>query len=247
MSKPFTYGLALEDHGRDGVLKRIGVEPTGRSFNAIVLDERSGRPYNPMVNAGAIAVANMIQGDDAAQCLKRMLAMFEHYAGRALHIDVPTYLSERKTGHRNRAIAYLMRNFSMIDDNIDDTLDLYFQQCALKVDCRDVALMAATLANHGVNPKTGIRAIEQQYVRDLLSVMYTCGMYDASGTWAYRVGLPAKSGVSGGIWAVVPGRMGICVYSPRIDDFGHSVRGVHVFEALADELHLHIFDMMNGR
>lgn len=244
MSKPFTYGMALEDHGRETVLQRIGVEPTGQSFNSIVLDERTGRPYNPMVNAGAIAVANLIKGEDSTARLKRMLDMFSRYAGRKVHVDSPTFLSERKTGHRNRAIAHLMRNANMLNDNIDDTLDLYFQQCAVSVTCEDVAMMAATFANHGVNPKTGQLAIQPEYVRDLLSVMYTCGMYDASGAWAYHVGLPAKSGVSGGIWAVVPGRMGIAVYSPRVDEYGHSVRGVKVFEALSAALNLHIFDTM---
>lgn len=246
MSKPFTYGMALEDHGRETVMKRIGVEPTGQSFNSVVLDERTGRPYNPMVNAGAIAVANLIKGADSTTGLKRVLETLARYAGQKLFVDSPTFLSERKTGHRNRAIAHLMRNANMIDDGIDDTLDLYFQQCAVRVTAKDVAMMAATLANGGVNPKTNVRAIEQRYVRDLLSVMYTCGMYDSSGTWAYRVGLPSKSGVSGGIWAVVPRRMGIAVYSPRVDEFGHSVRAVHVFEALADELNLHVFCSMEG-
>lgn len=242
MSKPFTYGLALADHGRDYVQTRIGVEPTGQSFNSIILDERSGRPYNPMVNSGAIAVASLIQGADAPERLKRMLTMFKAYAGRDLHIDMPTFLSERKTGHRNRAIAHLMQGFGMLASDLDEALDLYFQQCALAVNCQDIATMAATIANGGQNPITGTQAIPSEYIRDLLSIMYTCGMYDSSGWWAYAVGLPAKSGVSGGIWGVAPGRMGIAVYSPLVDAVGHSVRGVQVFEALSRQLCLHVFD-----
>ena len=247
MSKPFTYGLALEDHGRDYVQSRIGVEPSGQSFNSIMLDEYSSRPYNPMVNAGAIVTSSLIEGEDLSDKLKRMLHMFRTYAGRDLHIDLPTYLSERKTGHRNRAIAHLMRGFNMLDSDIDETLDLYFQQCSVAVNCQDMATMAATLANNGKNPITSIQAIPSEYIRDLLSVMYTCGMYDSSGYWAYAVGIPAKSGVSGGIWGVVPGRMGIAVFSPLVDDVGHSVRGMKVFEALSQKLCLHVFNACEPR
>ncbi|MEI7769956.1 MAG: glutaminase A, partial [Chloroflexales bacterium] len=186
VSKPFNYGLALEDHGRDEVLARVGVEPTGDAFNAIVLDEQSNRPYNPMVNAGAIATAGLIKGADPTERLNRMLDMFRRYAGRDIAMDVSVFTSERTTGHRNRAMAYLMRNFDMIGPNIDEILDLYFQQCSLLVTSRDLAVMAATLANAGLNPLTGERAIAARYVRDVLSVMYTCGMYDFSGEWAYR-------------------------------------------------------------
>ena len=157
-------------------------------------------------------------------------------------MDSSVFISERTTGHRNRALAHLMRHFEMMDDQIDETLDLYFQQCALLVDCRDLALMAATLANNGVNPRSGDRAIKSEYVRDLLSVMYTCGMYNFAGEWVYRVGLPAKSGVSGGIIAVVPGKMGIAVFSPPLDVHGSSVRGVKVCEDMSNICKLHLFD-----
>jgi glutaminase len=152
------------------------------------------------------------------------------------------FTSERATGHRNRAIAHLMLNFGMIDDRLEEGLDLYFKQCSILVTCRDLAVMAATLANRGVNPVSGERALPVEYVRDVLSVMYTCGMYDFSGEWAYRVGLPAKSGVSGGILAVVPGQAGIGVFSPRLDARGNSVRGIRVCEELAERFGLHVFD-----
>jgi glutaminase len=241
ISKPFMYGLALEDNGREAMLRRVGVEPTGDAFNAIVLDERSNRPYNPMVNAGAIAVAGQIKGGGPTERLNRVLAMFERYVGRPLLMDVSVFTSERTTGHRNRAMAHLMRNFGMIDERIDEVLDLYFQQCSLLVTCRDLAMMAATLANGGVNPATGAQALDRRYVRDILSVMYTCGMYDYAGEWAYSVGLPAKSGVGGGIIAVVPGRMGIAVFAPPLDERGNSVRGVRACAALAERYGLHIF------
>jgi glutaminase len=241
VSKPFVYGLALEQIGREAMSRRVGTEPTGDTFNAIILDERSNRPYNPMVNAGAIAVSGQIQGDNSTDRLKQLLGIFERFAGHPLRIDAAVFNSERTTGHRNRAIAHLMRNFGMIDERIDEILDLYFQQCSILATCRDLALMAATLANGGVHPVTGVQALEQRYVRDVLSVMYTCGMYDYSGEWAYTVGLPAKSGVSGGIIAVVPGRLGIAVFSPPLDERGNSVRGVQTFAAIAEHYALHMF------
>jgi glutaminase len=242
ISKVFVYGLALEDHGREQVLSKVGVEPTGDAFNAIILDEQSKRPYNPMVNAGAIATTSLIKGKGATDRLNRMLAMFERYIGHESYIDMPTFMSERTTGHRNRAMAHLMLNFGMIDEKLDEALDLYFQQCSLMVNCCDLAIMAATLANRGKNPVTGVQAVPACYVRDLLSVMYTCGMYNYAGEWAYRVGLPAKSGVSGGVLVVVPGRMGIGVFSPLLDERGNSLRGIKVCEELSQRFGLHLFD-----
>ncbi|MBM0741385.1 glutaminase A [Phormidium sp. CLA17] len=242
ISKVFVHGLALEDHGRDRVLSKVGVEPTGDAFNAIILDEQSKRPYNPMVNAGAIATTSLIKGKGATERLNRLLEMFERYIGHETFIDMPTFMSERTTGHRNRAMAHLMLNFGMIDEKIDEALDLYFQQCSLMVNCCDLATMAATLANRGQNPLTGTQAVPACYVRDMLSVMYACGMYNYSGEWAYRVGLPAKSGVSGGVIVVVPGRMGIGIFSPPLDERSNSVRGVKVCEDLSQLLGLHLFN-----
>jgi glutaminase len=243
ISKVFTYGMALEDRGCDVLLSRVGVEPTGDPFNSIIrLDENSKRPDNPMVNAGAIATTNLIQGQDMGDRLNRIISMFKRYVGSSdIFIDMPTFLSERATGDRNRSLAYLMRHFGMIDGNIDEVLDLYFQQCAIMVTCHDLAMMGATLANRGVNPITTQPAVNPKYIRDILSVMYTCGMYNFAGEWAYKVGIPAKSGVSGGILGVVPNQMGIAVFSPPLDIHGNSVRGIKVFEALSRELNLHVF------
>jgi glutaminase len=221
----------------------VGVEPTGDAFNSLIrLDEKSKRPHNPMINAGAIATAGMIDGADSTARLKQLLEMFRRYIGHEVHVDVSVFVSEKTTGHRNRAIGHLMLNFGMIDANVDETLDLYFQQCSMLVNAGDLATIAATLANGGVNPVTGERAIEARYVRDVLSVMYTCGMYDYSGNWAYSVGLPAKSGVGGGIIAVVPGKLGIGIFSPPLDERGNSVRGIKVCQAMVEDLGLHVFE-----
>jgi glutaminase len=246
ISKLFMYGLALEDHGRDLILSKVGVEPTGDAFNAIILDEESKRPYNPMVNAGAIATTSLIKGNNATERLNRMLAMFEAYTGHENTIDMSVFTSERISGNRNRAMAYLMLNFGMIDEHVDQHLDLYFQQCSVRVTCRDLAVMATVLANQGVNPITGKRALHADYVKDLLSVTYTCGMYNFAGEWAYKIGIPAKSGVSGGIIAIVPNQMGIGVFSPLLDQRGNSVRGVKVCEALSQTLRLHLFEAKAG-
>ena len=243
VSKPFMFGLALEDHGRDEVLAKVGVEPTGEAFNSIVLDEESNRPFNPLVNAGAIATADLVEGKDFADRIKRTLAMFGRYVGHGLNIDNAIFLSERTTGHRNRAISHLMLNFGMVTERIPDSLELYFQQCSILVNAHDLAVMGATLANAGVNPITKERALECRYVKDVLSVMLSCGMYDYAGEWAYRVGLPAKSGVGGGICAVVPGRAGIGIFSPLLDPRGNSVRGIKVCEELSNRFGLHEFEL----
>ena len=246
ISKVFVYGMALQEHGRDNVLTKVGVEPTGDAFNSIVLDEISKRPYNPMVNAGAIAITSLIKGCGPTERLNRMLEMFRRYIGHDIFIDISVFMSERTTGHRNRAMAHLMLNFGMIDHKIEEVLDLYFQQCSLMVNCQDLAVMAATLANNGVNPVTGELAVKSDYVRDILSVMYTCGMYNFAGEWAYKVGLPAKSGVSGGLIVVVPNKIGIAVFSPLLDERGNSVRGVKVCEEHSQIYGLHIFDYLRG-
>lgn len=247
ISKVFVYGMALADHGRDALLAKVGVEPTGDPFNSLIrLDEDSKRPDNPMINAGAIATTSLIKGTGPTDRLNRLLRMFRRYVGHEVFIDMPVFMSERDTGHRNRAMAHLMLNFGMIDKNIDEALDLYFQQCSVLVNCHDLAVMAATLAHKGINPLTQEQAIEPGYVKDILSVMYTCGMYDFAGEWAYKVGLPAKSGVSGGIMAVVPNLAGIAVFSPLLDEYGNSIRGRQVLEALSQELGLHLFDLSMG-
>ena len=243
ISKPLTYGLALEQNGEDAVLAKIGVEPSGDAFNAVSLRPQSGAPLNPLINAGAIAACGLISGDTVQQKTACILDAFSRYAGRPLDIDEQIYESESETGHRNRAIGWMLRNFEILADEPTATLETYFRQCSILVTCRDLAIIGATLANGGVNPVTGIRAIAEEYVDNVLSVMATCGMYDFSGEWLYRTGLPAKSGVGGGILAVQPGRIGIGVFSPRVDAQGNSVRGIAVCRELAADLGLHLFDV----
>ncbi len=242
ISKPFVYGMALEDHTRAEVLAKVGVEPTGDAFNAISLEPGTGRPRNPMINAGAIATAGMIAGKSAATRLQRILQSFSLYAGQELSLDQAVYRSESETGHRNRAIGHMLRNFNILTEPPEPVVDLYFKQCSVSVTCRDLGVMAATLANQGVNPLTRKQAIRGEYVESVLSVMASCGMYDYAGEWLYRIGMPAKSGVAGGVIAVLPGQLGIGVFSPPLDARGNSVRGIQVCDSLSRSLDLHLFN-----
>jgi glutaminase len=239
ISKPFVYGLALEDRGKAAVLERIGVEPTGEAFNEISLEFETGRPRTPMINAGAITATSLVDGESIEDRWARILGLFSIYAGRKLDLNPAVYQSERETGHRNRAISHMLRNFDILDHDPEPDLDLYFRQCSIEVTCRDLSIMGATLATGGVNPLTHERALHPSNVDEVLSVMTTCGMYDYAGEWVYRVGMPAKSGVSGGILAVLPGQLAIGLFSPPLDPRGNSMRGVAVCEALSDELELH--------
>ncbi len=239
ISKPLTFGIALDLLGEELVSRSVGVEPSGEAFNEISLARDTGRPANPLINAGAIACAGLIDlhAPDPAALI---LDTYSRYAGRALAIDGDVYRSESETGHRNRAIAHLLGSFGIVGDEPEHALDLYFRQCSVSVTCRDLALIAATLAGGGMNPHTGERAVGGETSRRVLSVMATCGMYDGAGEWLVSVGLPAKSGVSGGVLAVLPGRLGIAVFSPRLDARGNSARGVAVCRELSKSLGLHL-------
>ena len=241
VSKPFAFGLALDELGVDALLARVGVEPTGDAFNSITVDEASGRPFNPMVNAGAIVTTSLL-GATAPERDARLIGGLSDFAGRNLEIDDVVFDAERLTGDRNRAIAYLMRTFGMLKDEVDVAVESYFRQCSVLVDVCDLAVMGATLANDGVNPRTGARALHHEHVPRVLSVMSLCGMYDYAGEWLYRIGLPAKSGVSGGVVAVLPGVLAIASYSPPLDARGNSVRGIRACEELARRYRLHVFD-----
>ncbi len=246
ISKPFAFGLALEDHGMDEVLRRVGVEPSGDAFNSIMFDQRANRPFNPMVNAGAIVTSSLITGPDLDHRIQRVRDMFERFIGHEVMVDEAVFGSEKLTGHRNRAIAHLELNFGMLVEPIDEHLDLYFKQCSMLVTARDLAKMAVTLANGGLNPFTGVQAVDPDYVKNIISVMNFCGMYDYSGEWGYRIGLPAKSGVAGGVIAVLPGVMGIGVFSPPLDERGNSLRGIKLCETLSRRFGLNMFDVAEG-
>ena len=240
ISKPFVYALALQDHGTDEVLSKIGVEPSGDAFNSISLHRDNGRPFNPMINAGAIAATGLVRGATSDEKIERIVALCSQCAGRRLSVDDAVYRSERDTGFRNLAIGFMLRNFSIVDSSPEPILDAYFRQCSILVTARDLATMAATLANGGTCPLTGEVALDARHVPRVLSVMATCGMYDYAGEWIYRIGMPSKSGVGGGIIGVLPGQMAIAVFSPPLDARGNSVRGIRVFNDLSDDLGLHL-------
>jgi glutaminase len=239
LSKPFVYGRALELLGPEAVRARLGVEPSGDPFDAIIQLDGKNRPHNPMINAGAIAAAGILV--EHGESIADLLGLLPRYAGRALTgVNAPVYLSERTAGHRNRAIASLLRNFRLVDDEAA-ALELYFQRCSIRVTCAQLARMGAALAGGGVQPVTGQRVLPPELARNVLAVMLTCGLHDESGRFAFDVGLPAKTGISGGIVAVVPGRMGLAVYSPPVNEHGSSVRGLTALETLSRRLDLSVF------
>ncbi len=239
ISKPFTYALALDQVGEAAVDTKIGVEPSGEAFNEISVDDKTKTPKNPMINAGAIAAVALVPGASPDERFDKIRDFYSACAGRPLELDEDVYRSEKATGSRNRAIAYMLESFGVLADDPDDVLDVYFRQCSLRVTSVDLARMGATLARGGVNPQTGRRVTDTRVVQRTLSVMVTCGMYNAAGDWVSAVGLPAKSGVGGGIVAVLPGQLGIGVYSPLLDARGNSVRGVLVCRSLSERLGLH--------
>jgi glutaminase len=246
ISKAITYGLALEDRGLDQVLSKVGVEPSGEAFNSISLEPGTGRPMNPMINAGAIATTGLIASKPDDPPMQRILDAFGRYTGRPMEIDETVYRSESDTGHRNRAIAHLLLGYGILDRTPEEVVDLYFRQCSILVTARDLAMIGACLANNGVNPVTGVVALQSRYVEKVLSVMSTCGMYDFSGGWIYNVGMPAKSGVGGGIMAVLPGQFGLGVFSPRLDAKGNSVRGIEACKRLSKDFSLHLFHVVRS-
>jgi glutaminase len=241
VSKAFVFAQALEAVGEERVSAAIGVEPSGEAFNSIRLTN-DNRPFNPMVNAGAIACSGLIHQAYGAQAFERIREKLSQFAGRELGVDDAVHASEALTGNRNRAIAWLLRNYLVVKDDVDAVLDTYFRQCAILVTARDLAVMAATLANRGVNPVTGVQVITPHIVARTLSVMTSSGMYDYAGEWIYRVGIPAKSGVGGGIVAALPSQMGLGTFSPNLDSHGNSVRGLKICEALSSRFDLHMLN-----
>ena len=245
ISKPFTYALALADRGFDAVLAKVGVEPSGEAFNEISLEDGSGRPLNPMINAGAITTHSLAgpAGQQPRQRLERVIAGLSAFAGRRLEMDESVCASELEHAHRNLAIGHMLRSHGILTEDPAVVVDGYTRQCSLLVTARDLALMAATLANRGVHPRSGERVVPEPVVRQVLSVMSTCGMYDAAGDWTTQVGIPAKSGVAGGLIGALPGQIGIATFSPRLDAHGTSVRGVSLFERFSSDMGLHVMEV----
>ncbi|GHC81654.1 glutaminase [Nocardiopsis terrae] len=241
MSKPFAYALAIEDRGLGDVLERIGVEPSGEAFNELSLDPETGRPRNPMINAGAIAAHALVRGG-GSEAVDRVLALFSELAQRPVGIDESLAASELATGDRNLGLAYLLHASDRLAQDPGTAVRGYVRQCSASVTVHDLALMAATLANGGVQPNTGARLFSRRTTRHLLSVMTSCGMYDAAGDWLTGIGIPAKSGVAGGIIGVLPGQVGLAVFSPRLDPHGNSARGVEMMRRLSEDLGLHLME-----
>jgi glutaminase len=245
ISKPFTYALALADRGFGTVLAKVGVEPSGEAFNEISLEPGSGRPRNPMINAGAITT-HALAGDEGltpTERLERVVVGLSAFAGRRLEVDESVSSSELEHAHRNLAIAHMLRSYEVLGEDPDAVVAAYTRQCSLLVTVRDLALMAATLANRGVNPLTREHVVPEPVVRQVLSVMATCGMYDAAGDWATQVGIPAKSGVAGGLIGALPGQIGIATFSPRLDTHGTSKRGVSLYERFSSDMGLHLMEV----
>jgi glutaminase len=226
ISKVFTLALVLEQLGADAVAKNIGVDATGQPFNSIVaIEQYRGAEMNPLVNPGAITATSMVKGADRDAIWQSILSYYGDFAGRPLMVNQEVYKSEADTNQRNQALASLMYAYGHIKDNPAQATDIYTEQCAVSVNARDLAIMAATLANGGKNPVTGKVVMKQENVPEVLSVMATAGLYDDSGQWLYKTGAPAKSGVGGGLIAVVPGKFGIAALAPPLDQAGNSVKG----------------------
>jgi len=196
---------------------------------------------NPMVNMGAIVMCTLIHGDSYEERFRRLLALAGELAGRELGVDEAVYCSEKDHGSKNRALAYLLKSYGLLEDDVEEVLDCYFRACSIQVDCRALAHMGAVLANHGRLPASNRQVLPPELARYVNAILMTCGMYNGSGEFAVRVGVPAKSGVGGGIMAVAPARMGIGIYSPALDRKGNSVAGIHLLERLSQELGLSIF------
>ena len=243
ISKPFVYALALEDNGEEAVHEKVGLDATGHAFNSVAaIEEKQNHLQNPLVNAGAIQVTDMIKGKNSEEKWQRVLTLMQKLSNGKPYLGQAVYQSEMATNQHNRGIAMLLHSYGMMSSEIDDAVDRYTKACSVMVTTKELALMGATLANGGVNPITHQQVIPARYIRNILSQMATNGLYENSGSWWLKVGVPAKSGVGGGIVAVVPHKMAIAVFSPPLDAAGNSVRGQDVITDLAAKWKLHTLD-----
>ena len=241
MSKPFTYAYVLQQLGIDEVLEKVGVEPSGEAFNEISLG-KDGRPKNPMINSGAITTHSLIPIKDNISSAEILRQFMSELAGRELCFDDSVYHSEIKTAYRNLSIGYMLRTVGILETDPVDIVNGYIRQCSILVTVKDLVRMGSVLANGGVDAQTGKRLLNRSVVRQVLSVMMSCGMYDAAGDWLTTVGIPAKSGVAGGILGVLPGQVSIAAFSPKLDEHGNSVRGIDMMERLSRDMGLHLME-----
>ena len=241
-SKVFTLGEIMQESGEDAVLKKIGVEPTGMAFNSVVaLGMHDNKAVNPLVNAGAIASVSMIKASNADERWQKVIDNQSRFAGEKLTVIDDVYKSEGDSNFRNRGIAWILFNNGNLFCDPPEAVDIYTRQCSIGVNARQLATMGATLANGGVNPITKVRCLDSKYVPRVLAVMMMAGFYDESGAWAYRAGLPAKTGVGGGIVAVVPGSMAIVGFAPPLNDAGNSIRATEAIDYIVNTLDLDLF------
>lgn len=247
VSKPFTASLIMAEQGPRAVREKIGVEPTGLPFNSkIALELYEDRSVNPLVNAGAIAAVSLVEADSEKDRWNKVLGNIEGYAGRELKVLEEVYKSEYETSWSNRGIANLLFNYGRLYSEPEEALRVYTRQCSIGINTRDLGMMGATLANEGVNPLTGKKLLDREHVPELLAIMATAGFYDESGEWMYRSGLPAKTGVGGGIVAVVPGKFAIATFSPPLNPAGNSVRGLKAINYIASELGVGLYGPNKG-
>lgn len=242
-SKPFNLAMVMQESGPEAVMEKIGVEPTGMPFNSkLALELLKARSVNPLVNAGAIAQVSMVKADSEDKRWDKVLGNLSDFAGEELKLMDEVFTSEYESSWSNRAIANLLYNYGRLYSEPEEAMRVYTKLCSVGVTTRDLGFMGATLANGGVNPKTGKRLLDAEHVPELLAVMLTAGFYDESGEWSYTAGLPAKTGVGGGIVAVVPGEMAIAAFSPRLNEAGNSIRATKAINYIADKFKLSIFD-----
>jgi len=250
VSKVFPLLLALMDHGEEAVFERVGMEPTGDDYKSMLkLELVSGKPFNPFINAGAITVTSLVKGESRAEKWKRIRDFIARLAGvdaEELGFNEEVYLSEKETNYRNRSLAYFLKDSRVLEGDVEEHLDLYFMHCAIEMDCTRLARAALVLALDGMEPPEagasvgGRQLVPRRYVQIARTFMVTCGMYNSSGEFAINAGVPAKSGISGAILAVVPNRMGIGVYGPALNDKGNSIGGIRLLERLSREWNLHL-------
>ena len=242
--KPLILLLALMDSGAEKVRALVGVEATGKPFDAFNYSDQAltGAHINPMINTGAIALCTLIHGESYEQKFVRLLSLARTLSGNPhMEVDQAVYLSEKATGNKNRALVYMLKAYGMIDDPAEELLDCYFQACSILASCRDLAQIANIFAHHGVDPLTGERRFPKEFARYVNATLATCGMYDGSGEFALNVGFPAKSGVGGGIMGVIPNKMGVAAFAPALDKRGNSVAGIHMLTRLSETMELSIY------
>lgn len=242
VSKPFVFALVCDTLGPAKAAELLGVDATGMPFNSVMAVElRPDRTTNPMVNSGAIATTSLVPGATTSERWSNVQACLSRFAGRPLELDARVYESETATNERNEGIAHLLRGYARVYSDPDEATDIYTMQCSLLVSARDLAVMGATLAGGGINPLTRERVVSARTCRHVLAVMATAGLYERSGEWLYDVGLPGKSGVSGGMVTVAPGKGALATFSPRLDASGNSIRGRRVTRFLSERLGLNLF------